>query len=81
MRFSKLIARTVRMMDLEDAQAYVGGPHMLDLMEQADWLKAAVRRHRIVRYDCKALDQACDRLSAGEFPEGNAAKPKERGEE
>lgn len=75
MRFSKLIAKTVRMMDFEDAVEYVGGRQLLELMEQAGWIKPAVRRHRMVRYDCKALDQACDRLSLGEFP-GESPKPK-----
>jgi hypothetical protein len=68
MRFSKLIAKSVRMMDLEDAKAYVGGPTLLELMEEHGWIKAAIRRHRMVRFDCKVLDAACDRLSAGEFP-------------
>lgn len=69
MRFSKLMAYTVRMVDAEEAQAYVGGPQLLDLMEKAGWVKPAIRRHRLTRYDTKQLDQACDRLSAGEFPE------------
>lgn len=68
MRFSKLIAQSIRMMDSEDAEAYVGGPMLLQLMEEHGWLKAAIRRPRLTRYDCKALDQACDRLAAGEFP-------------
>jgi hypothetical protein len=68
-RFSKLIAKSVRLMDQEDAADYVGGKLLLDLFERAGWVKAACRRHRLVRYDVKALDEACDRLSSGEWPE------------
>lgn len=69
MRFSLLMAQTVRMLDHEQAEAYVGGPHILDLMQQAKWIKPAVRRHRMTRWDVKVLDDACDRLQAGEWPE------------
>lgn len=69
MRFSKLIAKTVRLMDKEDAQEYCGGAQLFEMMERAGWIKAACRRHRLTRYDVKVLDEACDRLSRGEFPE------------
>lgn len=68
MTYSQLIAKTVRMIDKADAEAYVGGPMILHLMEEHGWIKAAVRRHRLTRYDVKVLDIACDRLSRGEFP-------------
>jgi len=80
MRFSKLIAKSVRMVDAEDAEQYVGGPQILQLMVEHQWVKPAVQRHRLTRYDVKSLDQACDRLSAGEFPGGNAVTPKDGGE-
>jgi hypothetical protein len=68
-RFSKLIAKSVRLMDQEDAADYVGGKLMLDLFEAAGWVRPSVRRHRLVRYDANLLDAACDRLGAGEWPE------------
>ncbi len=58
MRFSKLIAKSVRMMDAEDAEQYVGGPQILKLMLENHWVRPAVQRHRLTRYDVKALDQA-----------------------
>lgn len=69
MRFSKLIAKSVRLMDQEDAADYVGGKMLLDLFESAGWVKPACRRHRLVRFDVVVLDAACDRLQAGEWPE------------
>lgn len=68
-RFSKLIAKSVRLMDQDDAADYVGGKVILDLFEAAKWVKPACRKHRLVRYDCNVLDTACDRLQAGEWPE------------
>lgn len=68
-RFSKLMAKSVRLMDQEDAADYVGGKLILDLFESAGWVKPVVRRHRLVRYDCNALDSACDRLARDEWPE------------
>ena len=69
MRFSLLQAQTVRLLDQEQAEAYVGGPQLLALMEAAKWIKPAVRRHRLTRWDVKILDQGCDRLQNGEWPE------------
>lgn len=68
MRFSKLIAQSVRLLSVEEAQAYVGGPQLLSLMEENGWVKPSCREHRLTRYDCKVLDAACDRLLAGDFP-------------
>ncbi len=70
MRFSKLVGKTVRLVDLQDAQDYVGGPLLLQLMEKAEWIKPVVRRGQMVRFDVKHLDQCCDRLEK-EFPEAS----------
>lgn len=56
-------------MDQEDAADYVGGSVMLSLFERAGWVKPVCRRHKMVRYDAKNLDAACDRLGNGEWPE------------
>ena len=69
MRFSTLIAKSSRLLDADDAAHYVGGKTLLNLFESAGWVKPACRRHKLIRYDCKILDAACDRLQAGEWPE------------
>jgi hypothetical protein len=71
MRFSRIIGHTVRMLSREEAAAYVGGRQILEFMARADppWVKVAVHRQRTTLFDAKALDAACDRLAAGEFPE------------
>ena len=61
------------MLRSDDAGLYIGSPHLLQMMEKAGWLKAAVRGKRMTLYDVKALDRCCDRLSRGEFPD--AAEP------
>lgn len=79
MRFSKLIAQSVRMMSRDDAEAYVGGQFILKLMEEAwpePWVKAVVKRHRMTLFDVKDLDAACDRLH-NEWPEAAPAEEEE----
>jgi hypothetical protein len=67
MKYSTL-KLTPRMLRSEDAGAYVGAPHLLQLMEKAGWIAPAVRGKRMTLYDVKTLDQCCDCLSRGEFP-------------
>lgn len=69
MRFSQFIAKSARLVDAEDAAHYVGGQQILTLFEGAGWVGPTVRRHRLTRYDVKQLDEACDRLRNGEWPE------------
>lgn len=64
------MAQTVRLLDSDEAKAYVGGPTILALMEEHQWIKPSVKQGRLLRYDCKDLDQACDRLASGDFPGG-----------
>jgi hypothetical protein len=60
-----------RMLRKEDAEDYIGGRRMLQLMEQArptPWITPAVARHKMTLYDKRLLDECCNRLTAGEFP-------------
>jgi len=57
-----------------DAGLYVGAPKLLERMEQATppWIAPAVAQHKMTIYDVKKLDECCDRLSRGEFPQAAA---------
>lgn len=70
MKYS-MIKAAPRMLRKEDAGLYVGGPKLLSLMESADpaWIAPAVARHKMTLYNIKKLDECCDRLSRGEFPQ------------
>jgi len=60
------------MLRKEDAGKYVSGPKLLSLMEEAGWTRSVAARHRPTVYDVKKLDECCDRLSRGEFPQAAA---------
>lgn len=68
MRFSRAIVHTVRLLTQDEAASYCGGAQLLSIMENAGWVKPAVRQRRLKRWDIKALDTAIDRLVAGEWP-------------
>ena len=68
MKYSILTAVS-RMLSKDEAGVYVGGPRLLRAMEAAGWLKASVARPELTLYDLRKLDDCCDRLSSGEFPE------------
>jgi excisionase family DNA binding protein len=68
MKYSILTAVS-RMLSKDEAGVYVGGPRLLRAMEAAGWLKASVARPELTLYDLRKLDDCCDRLSNGEFPE------------
>ncbi len=65
MKFSTIMT-PARLLRKEDAGAYVGGEHMLDLFVKAGWVTPVKHAHRCVVYDRLKLDTACDRLSGGE---------------
>jgi hypothetical protein len=67
-KYSKIVVAEIRMLSKEQAEEYVGGAQVLADMEEGAWIKPAIQRHRLTRYDSKALDAACDRLSAGNYP-------------
>jgi hypothetical protein len=70
MKYSAIKAAP-RMLRKDDAGQYVGAPKLLEKMENAQppWIKPAVARHRMTLYDVRLLDECCDRLSRGEFPD------------
>ena len=52
----------------QDAGAYVGYAILLERMVKAGWLKPVVHRRKMILYDIRDLDRACDRIASGEFP-------------
>ena len=67
--YSVIRASTKRMMSEAEAGSYVGAPALLDRMVKSGWIEPAVRRGKLKLYDLRKLDECCDRLTAGDFPE------------
>lgn len=57
-----------RLLRTEDAGRYIGCPGLLTRMEKAGWIKPVVREKRMTIYSRTELDECCDRLQRGEFP-------------
>ena len=68
--FSSIIIQP-RLLRVDDAGQYVGCPGLLALMVKAGWIKAIVQRKRMTVYQRSKLDECCERLERGEFPEGD----------
>jgi hypothetical protein len=56
---------------IEAAGQYVGGPKLLEKMQKAEppWIQPSVAKHKMTLYDRRRLDECCDRLDRGEFPD------------
>ena len=70
MRYSAL-AILPRLLRAEDAGQYVGCPGLLGRMVKAGWIKPLVQRKRMTLFARSKLDECCERLERGEFPEGD----------
>ncbi len=58
-----------RFLRAEDAGRYIGCPGLLIRCEKAGWIKPVVREHRMTVFSRRNLDECCDRLERGEFPD------------
>jgi hypothetical protein len=61
-----------RLMRTDAAAKYLASGHLLRLMVQHGWIAPSVWKNRMKLYDRHLLDACCDRLAAGEFPDGPA---------
>jgi hypothetical protein len=70
MKYS-VIEAAPRMLRKEAAGQYVGGPKLLEKMQKAEppWIQPSVAKHKMTLYDRRRLDECCDRLDRGEFPD------------
>ena len=57
-----------RLLNVEQAETYVGGRTILERMLSAGWLKHSIQEKKLTRYDVKALDAAVDRLRLEDLP-------------
>lgn len=46
----------------------VGSKKLFEEMEEAGWIKAVVRRHKLKLFDAGDVDRAWSRILAGELP-------------
>ena len=67
-RYSDIIIPP-RNLRAEVAGEYVGCPGLLARMVRAGWIKPVVQRKRLTLFSRARLDECCERLDRGEFPE------------
>jgi hypothetical protein len=72
MRYSALIIQP-SLLRAEDAGKYVGCPGLLARMVKAGWIKPLVQRKKMTLFLRSKLDECVERLTRGEFPEGQEA--------
>jgi hypothetical protein len=58
-----------RFLRVEDAGRYVGCAGLLTRLVDAGWLKPVVSRKKMTIFSRQKLDECCDRLERGEFPD------------
>jgi hypothetical protein len=71
-RYSSIIS-SPPVLRAEDAGRYVGCPGLLTRMVKAGWIKPLVQRKKMTLFLRSKLDECVERLTRGEFPEGQEA--------
>lgn len=66
--FSNVVFQA-RLLRADDAGRYIGCAGLLAHCEKAGWIKPVVRRKRMTIFSRSKLDECCDRLERGEFPD------------
>lgn len=62
MKYTSLVLQREGSVSPEEAEGIVGGPQLLKLLRDADWLKPAIQAHRLTRYDYEECVVAWKRL-------------------
>lgn len=57
-----------RLVTVDDAVAHVGGEAIFQAMRKAGWIKPAIERRKLTRFDMKNLEAAVDRLESENLP-------------